>query len=49
VHADAAAIYALNPEAGVLDLVDHYNLRDPHHNIFEAYCDSKTLIGGFTL
>ena len=32
VHADAAAIYVLTPEAGTLDLVAHYNLRDPSHN-----------------
>ncbi|MFL5734792.1 MAG: GAF domain-containing protein [Chloroflexia bacterium] len=36
VHADAAAIYALNPEAGVLEQVAHYNLRDPHHSIYET-------------
>jgi two-component sensor histidine kinase/putative methionine-R-sulfoxide reductase with GAF domain len=36
VHADAAAIYALNPEAAVLEQVAHYNLRDPHHSIYEA-------------
>ena len=36
VHADASTIYVINPEAGVLEQIAHYNLRNPLHNIYEA-------------
>lgn len=44
VHADAAAIYALNPEASVLEQVAHYNLRDPRHNIYEAKIGPRIIL-----
>lgn len=31
VHADAAAIYELHPDAGILDLVAEYDLQHPNH------------------
>jgi len=37
VHADAAAIYEMHLDAGVLELVAQYDLRDPNHNIHAAY------------
>lgn len=36
VHSDASTIYAINPDAGALEQVAHYNLKDPRHNIYEA-------------
>lgn len=36
VQADAAAIYALDPEARVLEQVAQYDLRNPNHSIFEG-------------
>jgi two-component sensor histidine kinase/putative methionine-R-sulfoxide reductase with GAF domain len=36
VHADAAAIYELHPDAGLLELVAQYNLQDPTHNIHQG-------------
>src|SRR5439155_15826400 len=36
VQADAAAIYALNPEAKILEQVAQYDLRNPNHNIYEG-------------
>ena len=36
VQADAAAIYALDPDQRTLEQVAEYDLRDPHHNIYEG-------------
>lgn len=36
VHADAAAIYELHPDAGLLELVAQYDLRDPNHSIHQG-------------
>ncbi len=36
VHADAAAIYELRSDAGMLELVAQYDLRDPRHNIHQG-------------
>lgn len=36
VHADAATIYELHPDAGVLEMVAQYNLRDPNHSIHDT-------------
>jgi two-component sensor histidine kinase len=36
VHADAATIYAFNPDEKTLEQVAEYDLRDPHHSIFEG-------------
>ncbi|MBF6611987.1 MAG: GAF domain-containing protein [Chloroflexi bacterium] len=36
VHADAAAIYELHHDAGILELVAQYNLQDPTHAVHSA-------------
>ncbi|MDQ6694814.1 MAG: GAF domain-containing protein [Chloroflexota bacterium] len=36
VHADAAAIYEMHPDAGILELVAQYDLKDPKHNIHQG-------------
>lgn len=36
VHADAAAMYEMHPDAGVLELVAQYDLQDPNHSIHQG-------------
>ena len=36
VHADAATIYAFNPDEKTLEQVAEYDLRNPHHSIYEG-------------
>src|SRR5687768_8073045 len=36
VHADAAAIYEMHPDAHILELVAQYDLNDPNHSIYRG-------------
>jgi two-component sensor histidine kinase/putative methionine-R-sulfoxide reductase with GAF domain len=44
VRADAATIYELHDEAGVLEMVAQYDLQSPIHNIFEWKAGPRTSV-----
>ncbi|HKP51959.1 MAG TPA: GAF domain-containing protein [Chloroflexia bacterium] len=44
VHADAAAIYELHPDAGILELVTQYDLQDPNHSIHQGKSGSHAVV-----
>ena len=44
VRADAAAIYELNHEAGILEMVAQYDLKNPTHNIHEWKTGPRTAL-----
>ena len=44
VHADAAAIYEMHPDARVLELVAQYDLQDPNHSIYRGKSNLNTAL-----
>jgi two-component sensor histidine kinase/putative methionine-R-sulfoxide reductase with GAF domain len=44
VQADAAAIYELHPDAGLLELVAQYDLLDPNHSIHQGKSFKHTVV-----
>lgn len=44
VHADAAAIYELHTDAGLLELVAQYDLQDPRHSIHQGKSGSHEVV-----
>jgi two-component sensor histidine kinase/putative methionine-R-sulfoxide reductase with GAF domain len=44
VHADAAVIYELHPDAGMLELVAQYDLEDPNHSIHQGKSGSHVVV-----
>src|SRR5207237_7087462 len=44
VQADAAAIYELDPDAKTLEQVAQYDLRNPHHSIFEGKLGARVVL-----
>ncbi len=44
VHADAAAIYELHADAGILEQVAQYNLRAPDHNIHQGKAAPRVIL-----
>ncbi len=44
VHADAAAIYEMHPDAHILELVAQYDLQDPNQSIYRGKSDLSTAL-----
>lgn len=44
VHADAAVIYELHSDAGMLELVAQYDLEDPNHSIHQGKSSSHVMV-----
>ncbi|MEO6458086.1 MAG: GAF domain-containing protein, partial [Chloroflexia bacterium] len=44
VHADAAAIYEMHPDARILELVAQYDLKDPNHSIYKGKSNLNTAL-----
>ena len=44
VHADAAAIYEMHPDAHILELVAQYDLQDPNQSIYKGKSDLSTAL-----